>query len=268
MPARRNVFVRVAFLALPIFLRGQETPAPPTPAAPPPPDVSESSAGPLHLNWVSIGFRIPVLLEPEIKNRTIETSTSSPQTTTKFTTTGTTPRVALGLVFEFPLHGKFTIASEVLFHHVSYTQQHTYVQGDPSSSSAITTTWTERTKASEWEFPVMLRYNGIRQHGLFSKVYVAGGGIFKTIVNVRTGNEYDLQAPDVDDVTDYNEIRMTPANRDAFGVVIAAGLRFIDEFHIRVTPEIRYIHWSDRTFDVHSTASSLNQFQAGIALTF
>ncbi len=114
----------------------------------------------------------------------------------------------------------------------------------------------------------MLRYNGIRQRSLFSKVYIAGGGVFKMITNVRTGNEYDFQAPNVDDVTDYNEIRITPANRDAFGVVIAGGLRFIDEFHIRVTPGIRYIRWADRTFDAHSTASSVNQFQAGIALTF
>jgi hypothetical protein len=268
MPVRTYTRVRLALLALPILLRGQDTPPVPAAPAPTPYDASDSSSGPLRLKWVSIGFRVPLLLQPEIRNRTITTTTSTPQTTTTYTTVGSTPRVGLGLAFEFPLPGKFTIASEVLFHHSSYSQEHKYIQGDSSSTSATRTTWTERTKASQWEFPVMLRYNGLRRSGLLSKMYVAAGGVLRITANVRTGTDYSLEVPDEDTVTDYNEIRITPAHRNAAGSVFAVGFRFMDELHVRVTPEIRYIRWSNKTFDAQSTSSSLNQLQAGIALTF
>jgi hypothetical protein len=263
----------------PLLLRGQVAPAAPTAAVdqtiaePNGPAqgsaTGDSSSAPLHLKWISIGFRVPVSLEQEISSRTIQTSTSSPQTTTTFTTTrGSEPKTGLALALEFPLRGRFTLTNELRLHHASYTQEHKYVQGDPSSSSSTKATWTERTKVSEWEFPLMLRFTGFGSDRILSKFYISGGGIFRLMTNVRTGTDYVLDVPNKDEVTDYNEIRTTPAHRNLVGGTFALGFRFMDEFHIRVTPEIRYIRWPDRNFDSHSTKSNVNQVEVGVALTF
>jgi hypothetical protein len=45
------------------------------------------------------------------------------------------------------------------------------------------------------------------------------------------------------------------------------GFRFVDEFNIKVTPEVRYTRWNGETFNSSSTHSPRNQLEVGIAFT-
>src|SRR5262245_16481392 len=103
-------FVTLAVLALPLLTRAQEpakqTPSSSsssngTPRTPPFPD------GPLKLRWVTLGFRIPVFLKPEIGGGTVDASTSV--TSRTFTATGASSRVAPGAVIELPVFRRLTL---------------------------------------------------------------------------------------------------------------------------------------------------------------
>ena len=50
--------------------------------------------------------------------------------------------------------------------------------------------------------------------------------------------------------------------------VVGSGLRFVDDFGIKVEPELRYTRWFGRTFNSESTRSSENQIEVNLAFTF
>jgi hypothetical protein len=50
--------------------------------------------------------------------------------------------------------------------------------------------------------------------------------------------------------------------------VAGMGLRLVDDFNIKLSPELRYTRWMGATFDSESTRSRRNQLEVGIALTF
>ena len=57
------------------------------------------------------------------------------------------------------------------------------------------------------------------------------------------------------------------AKRLLIGATVGAGFRFIDEFNIKVTPEIRYTRWNGTTFNQDSTRSPRNQLEVGIGFS-
>ena len=59
-----------------------------------------------------------------------------------------------------------------------------------------------------------------------------------------------------------------PSAKTLGGVVVGSGLRFVDDFGIKVEPELRYTRWFGRTFDEESARSSPNQIEVDVAFTF
>jgi hypothetical protein len=51
------------------------------------------------------------------------------------------------------------------------------------------------------------------------------------------------------------------------GATVGVGFRFVDEFNIKVTPEIRYTRWNGMTFAQDSTRSPRNQLEVGIGFS-
>jgi hypothetical protein len=51
------------------------------------------------------------------------------------------------------------------------------------------------------------------------------------------------------------------------GGTVGVGLRFIDEFNIKVTPEVRYTRWNGMTMNQDSTRSPRNQLEVGIGFS-
>lgn len=109
----------------------------------------------------------------------------------------------------------------------------------------------------------MLHYAGLRSSGVVSRLWVAGGVVGRKISTIRTNN----QITNADGSSTSNRIVTQPARRNLLGAVVGMGFRFIDEFNIKVTPEIRYTRWSGAIFSVDSTRSPKNQFEVGIGFT-
>ena len=61
---------------------------------------------------------------------------------------------------------------------------------------------------------------------------------------------------------------MKPSAKTLGGVVVGSGLRFVDDFGIKVEPELRYPRWFGRTFDEESARTSPNQIEVDVAFTF
>jgi hypothetical protein len=259
-----------ALFAFPILLSAQTdpnaVPAADTSASFPSHKQVERPVGPLGLKWVSIGFRVPVSLHPEVANENFSSGTTLPTTT--YTTTNETMRTNVGLAMEFPVYRHLSLMTEGYVHHLKYMSVHELNQVDPNSTGEILTTWTENTKATEWDVPVMLRYSGLRSGWLLSKMYAAGGESYRRVNHVHTTTDYLHQVPSATAGSSSSSAPVPLGHSAMNGAVVAVGLRLIDDFNIRVTPEVRYTRWEGHVLSGAYTVSRRDQLDVGVALTF
>ncbi len=123
-------------------------------------------------------------------------------------------------------------------------------------------TATESTKARLFDLPVLLHRN-VRSSGLLSHLYLSGGVTARNVSSVRTVTNITNA-----DATKANNQIQAPVNkRTLIGATVGAGFRFVDEFNIKVTPEVRYTRWNGATFNQDSTQSPRNQLEVGIGFS-
>jgi hypothetical protein len=159
-------------------------------------------------------------------------------------------KVSGGPVFEMRLFRHISLGAELAFH--------------SATDNRPVTTYTETTSADYWDIPILLRYHGWRQSGKLKRFYPLLGATMRVVGKVRTGNDI-LNA---DGSTDYNEIAATPSHRFQVGATAGIGFRLVDELGIKLVPEIRFTRWISHTFEGQSFASSPNQAQIGLGVTF
>jgi hypothetical protein len=216
-----------------------------------------------------LGFRVRGFESNVLGGRTVNTENATAKTSQIFTTDTSARQLSVGPTVEMRIRGKLSISGEAFYHRPSYrkvTRSYTGTD-DPSTSTderTLKSTVTETTKATYWDFPVVLRYRGLKRAGLLSHAFVEGGWALRTVSSIATGNETVFS----DGTTGYNENRAQPAVRNLRGMVGGAGFRFVDAFGVKVTPQARYTYWSGESFQADSTRSRRNQFEIGIGLSF
>lgn len=221
--------------------------------------LSGASNPPAARRW-SFGLRVRGLVQDAIGSNTTENRLTNPELANTFTTTSKSAHVGLGPSFEFQLTPKLTLNTELLYLRVRYQQvTDTFV-----GTERRKTTYTENTKASYWDLPVLLRRQGFSDEGWRGKLYVAGGGTLRQVRNIRTGNEFAYYAGN----SGYDELATRPSRRNTVGATAAAGFRLVDDFGVKVTPEVRYTRWFGSTFSSGSTRSPRGQVEIGIGFTF
>ena len=92
-----------------------------------------------------------------------------------------------------------------------------------------------------------------------SRMYVLGGAVARAVTNVRTTTDTTISG-----TTTTSQAHAQPSKRNVFGAVAGIGWRFVDDFNIKVTPEIRYTRWLGGTFASDSTQSPRDQLEIGI----
>jgi len=235
-----------AYLALAPAAYGQESSSAPVPEPEP-------------LGWrrFSFGARLNGLPFNVLNNKDVNLAPNS-TTTYAFHTTNTYLQIEFGPSVEFRVTRRFTLCGELLYHRLNYTLTDTF------TADGNVTTITEQTSARMWDAPVMLRWRGLSESGFLSHLYFAGGGELRNTAHIGTTNTTTLP----DGVTSSNNIPTVPSKRDLAGVVAGVGMRFVDDFGIKVTPEMRFTRWMGETFDNESTRSRKDELLIGIALTF
>lgn len=189
-------------------------------------------------------------------NKEVKTTPGNSTVSYDFNTTNNYRKTGYGPSVELRITHKFSLNGELLFHGVNYTKT-TIITDTLAGNTGIT----ENTWATFWDIPIMVRYRGL---GKASKLFVAGGPEIRNATHIRSSIETDL--PDGAISTSTQPI--TPAKRKVLGAVVGMGLRLVDDFNFKVTPEIRYTRWIGSTFDSDSTHSSRNQLELSIGLTF
>ena len=171
-----------------------------------------------------------------------------------------------GLNLEGRISGRTLVTAEFLFNRLSYSKTTDVYWGtnDPTTatderSHKLTT---ESTKARLFDLPVLVHRN-VRSSGFLSHFYVAGGATARLVSTVRTTTNITYA-----DATKGNSTIPAPVSkRMLVGGTVGVGLRFIDEFNIKVTPEVRYTRWNGMTMNQDSTRSPRNQLEVGIGFS-
>lgn len=251
---------------------GQTPPAPQGPPGNVPASAQAAPARAAGRERFAFGFRLrsfPVGALSVMDSRRIMATTGTGKTASDLhvATTSHSPWLGGGLASEVRLGPRMTLTAELLFDRLRYERvTETYsgtddpATGQDERSHAKTT---ESTQARLWDLPVLVHYRGLRSSGLLSHLYVAGGLTGRTVSRIRTTNQ--ITNPDGSSAT--NHFSAQPARRNLLGGVVGLGFRFIDEFNIKVTPEIRYIRWRGASFSADTTRSPKDQLEFGIGFT-
>lgn len=242
----------------------QEQPQPETQQAPAPP--------PAKRERFAFGFRIRTLpWQPlsVMKDRRVMDTTFSGRTAydVNASTSSLSPSLGGGLAFELRVAQRVRLTTEMLFHRLRYERKYDSYSGsdDPATGNdeRSNLSITEKTKGRLWDLPVLVHYRGLQSSGRWSHVWVSGGLALRTIATIRTSSE--IKNPDGSGSSSFAAVR--PSHRNLIGAVIGVGLRFIDEYNIKVTPEIRYTRWSTSTFASETTRSPRGQLEISIGFT-
>lgn len=243
----RAIICGVGLTLLPV-LHAQESSSTPAP--------EETPTG---LRRFSFGFRVAGYPFNPMHNKGDNfTTTQTIPATFTISTVNNYLKVGFGPSVEYAVSRRFTLVGELFYHRLDYTETTLISQG--TNNTGIT----ENTRTTFWDAPFLVRFHGLRDEGLLAHIYFNAGGAFRDAANIKTS----VVTNNPDGTTSYSRTPTKPAARYLAGAVVGSGLRFVDDFGIKVEPELRYIRWFGRTFDSDSTRSSPNQVEVDVAFTF
>lgn len=182
----------------------------------------------------------------------------------KISTVSKASLMGIGPSLEITLGRGFMLSAELLHHGMGYVKTTEIFDGSGTTSDDLEHTATETTKASYWDIPLTVRFHP-RGIGRFSTAYFSAGGTLRHARNVRTTND-DVSA--TTDTTSSNQVPAALSAGNLAGATVGFGIRLVDDFNIKITPEVRYTRWFGTTFSSDSTQSRRGQLEVGLALTF
>jgi hypothetical protein len=215
------------------------------------------------------GFRVEFFPLSLFKTSFTESTTTTPPVASySYFPSNGSQKAALAATFEYMFTPRLSVGADFYLTHAKYTLTTQVRSGLPSPNSGVDdrplTTYAESSNADYWVFPMLARYGGVRPRGFLSHLYVAAGAEYRHVGRVRTGT--DIYYPD--GTTGYTEIAAVPTNSNQIGGVVGLGLRMLDDLGIKVAPEIRFIRWTNSTFEGPGYHSQMNQAEAGLGFSF
>jgi len=193
------------------------------------------------------------------------TDTTAASTDTLSTETTRTPnssRIGGGVTVEFAVTRRVLVSGDLLYHRFSYTTSDTSTL-TLQDGTTQTTTVAESTRARYWDLPVLARVKCGPPLGA-ARLFIGGGGSLRRVANIRT----TTTTTNPDSTSSANNTARVPANKMISGVVAALGFRAVDDFGIRLTPEVRYIRWMSDLFTGWPAQQRRNELDVVVGLTF
>ncbi|HMD70889.1 MAG TPA: porin family protein [Bryobacteraceae bacterium] len=216
----------------------------------------------------SIGVRAEYFGSRFFKTAAATEHTTAPIADYNFSAWAGTGKFAIAPTLEYRLTKRLSLGAEMQFHYAEYSQTTQIRTGLVNPNSSVddrkVTTLLDSTKADYWDVPLLAHYYGLRKKGLLTKSYLSAGLELRHVGRVRTGNEIT----NADGTTAYNENPDSPRHTNDYGLVVGLGLRWVDDFKVKVAPEIRYIRWQGSTFEGPAFRSQVNEIQGGLGISF
>jgi hypothetical protein len=257
---------------------GQAAPDPQTPSASPSAADApvKKAEQPVRKRKMSYGFRLryfPSHTLSPIANGNVDTITEAtdayPREWWDFGTTNHSAKVAIGGLVEYQLNRNTTITADFTVQGLQYEKVTNVWWGydDPDTDADERTHMSliQRNKVTMWDLPILIHHRGLisaDRSPLLNKLWLSGGIAGRTLTNVRTQTQTTYE----EGGTGYDEKRAMPARRTVAGVVGGIGYRIVDDFNIKVMPEIRCTYWTANMYGSDSTKSP--RLQAEVSLTF
>jgi opacity protein-like surface antigen len=214
-----------------------------------------------------VGLRVGYMPLKLMRNADATTRFSSftPPLEVKSTSKPQSRPVTAGPSLVYRFNGKWGLGVDALYRNVGYDElvsTQTIVDAGKTAESYGYTN--ERTRATFWDVPVLLRYTKYQQKGLrprttgmlgVSTRFVTGIESYREIVN-RQANVNQTSAP------------ITPARKTAPGATVGLGVEWRDEVGVKVTVEGRYTRWQRDVFRNGPTASTRNTMEVLVGFSF
>ena len=195
--------------------------------------------------------------------------TTIPPVDSLYTSVDSSKRLGFGLTAQVAVTERFAVSLGVLKRHVGYKRNGDIYTGidNPNTPQDDRNhiVEDEDTRAMLIDIPVTVRYYSTDRHSPGPRWFIEGGGVRRDVSRISTAisstlNDGALQC--------CNNTPAVPARRSVIGLVAGAGVQLIDQFGIRVVPQVRFTRWRAQTFDIPSAASRVNQLEGMISLTF
>ena len=267
---RRAVAALYGILALTVPVLSGQAPAAGDKNPPAPPAAADKTSE-APARKLAIGFRVrtlPVRSFSVMDNAVVLTTATVSKVNydTNFNTVTHSFMLGGGLSIEAPLSSRTLLTADVLFNRLKFDKVTNVYWGvdDPTTAADERShqTTTQNTAARLFDMPVLLHRN-VRPAGLLSHLYLSGGPTARLVSTVHTTTNITY----FDATTANNSIPAAINKRILIGATVGVGFRFVDEFHIKVTPEVRYTRWNGATFNQDSTRSPRNQLEVGIGFS-
>jgi hypothetical protein len=220
------------------------------------------------LRRLTIGIHVVYFPLPLIKSTYDVQITNNPVAQNNYYGASDSSKWSPGAMVEYRLLDHLSVAGEIHFHHEDYTVTDNILSGYNTSTTGgdnrpLTTT-VQTSQINDYEIPILAHYYGLWSSGWKRRLYASGGFDLLHVGKIRTGNDFIYPSG----ATDYNENPAIPNKVNDLGAVVGVGMRFVDEFHIRVAPEIRLIRWVSPSILGIGYRSAANQVEAELSLSF
>lgn len=195
----------------------------------------------------------------------VSSNTTGPTSTESVTQTTTEPNSTFGggATVEYAVSRRLQIGADLLYHRFNITGENTTVT-TLSDGTIQTTDVNQAVTARYWDLPVLARYTFPSAKIGAGRIFLGGGAVARRATDIRT----TTLNTDINSNVTVSYTPLTPEHSTILGVVATAGVRAVDDFGIRVTPEVRYVRWLDDMFAAWPAQQRRNELQVLIGITF
>jgi hypothetical protein len=187
---------------------------------------------------------------------------------TTLATSSTSSHFGGGPSIQFAILDRLALSVDVFYRRAGYSAgSQTYAgvdDPDTSEDERDLTTTSEETTADYWDVPILARIYNVSRHKEGPRVFFGAGIAFRRAINIRSFR----QITHPDGLSDTDETPVTPVSNSMAGIVVGGGAQLMDDFGLKVVPEVRFTKWFDRTFSAAPTQSSRNQLEVVLGFTW
>ncbi len=216
-----------------------------------------------------VGLRVGYMPLKLLRNADATTSYSSfiPPLEVKATSKPQARPVTGGPSLVYRFNNKWGLGVDALYRNAGYDEfvlTQTIVDTAAGATPVLYGYTNERTRATFWDIPVLLRYTRYQQKGWrprttgmlgVSTRFVTGIESYREIVN-KNANVYQTSQP------------ITPAYKTAPGATIGLGMEWRDEIGVKMTVEGRYTRWQRDIFKNGATTSTRHTLEVLLGFSF
>ena len=157
---------------------------------------------------------------------------------------------------------RFTLDLEGYYRSSGYTLS-SIVTTSTTLDSSTTLTY-EDTRVKYVDVPVMVRWYTRGPYPGKMMFFFEAGGALREEISIKTNRQLTVDT----NATTTSSAATTPANTRVTGVSAGMGMRAVDDFGLKLSPQVRYTRWMGKVFKNSPVDNRSDQLEISLSLTF